>query len=328
MSQSLSSLSDRIPVATLPAPADGAQAQRGIERWLESDHSPELAEFARKLAGSDAGRRLLEALFGNAPFLTQCCLHEPRFLRQILRHGPDAAFARLIRGLDHRSIAAKAGRAGDRAALMRALRVARRRAALLIAIADITSLWPLERITGALSAFAEAVLGRAVRHLLGAAVTAGEIAPRQGEDATEGSGLIILGMGKLGGREINYSSDIDLIVLFDGERVNYTGRSSVQQCFARLARELVRILDERTVDGYVFRTDLRLRPDPASTPPALSVQAALTYYESTGQNWERAALIKARPVAGDRAAGEAFLRELRPFLWRKHLDFAAIQDIH
>src|SRR5260221_153514 len=85
---------------------------------------------------------------------------------------------------------------------------------------------------------------------------------------------------------------------------------------------------ERTADGYVFRTDLRLRPDPASTAPALSVLAALTYYESAGQNWERAALIKARPVAGDRAAGSDFLAELRPFLWRKHLDFAAIEDIH
>ncbi len=120
--------------------------------------------------------------------------------------------------------------------------------------------------------------------------------------------MIVLGMGKLGAHELNYSSDIDLIVLFDTERVRYTGRHSPHQLFARLARDIVRILDERTEDGYVFRTDLRLRPDPASTPPALSVLAALTYYESAGQNWERAALIKARPVAGDLEAGRALPR--------------------
>ncbi len=107
-----------------------------------------------------------------------------------------------------------------------------------------------------------------------------------------------------------------------------TARAGVQPFFVRLARDLVRILGERTGDGYVFRTDLRLRPDPASTPLAMSVSAAIAYYESVGQNWERAALIKARPVAGDRAAAARFLHELAPFIWRKNLDFAAIQDIH
>ena len=105
-------------------------------------------------------------------------------------------------------------------------------------------------------------------------------------------------------------------------------RDGVQPFFVRMTRDLVRILEERTGDGYVFRTDLRLRPDPASTPLAISVAAAVAYYESVGQNWERAALIKARPVAGDRVAAQRFLRELRPFIWRKNLDFAAIQDIH
>ncbi len=128
--------------------------------------------------------------------------------------------------------------------------------------------------------------------------------------------------------ELNYSSDIDLVLFYDPARARVTAREGVQPFFSRLARELVRLLEERTGDGYVFRTDLRLRPDPASTAPAMSVAAAMAYYESVGQNWERAALIKARPVAGDRAAGRRFLRELRPFLWRKNLDFAAIQDIH
>src|SRR5690606_15692978 len=102
----------------------------------------------------------------------------------------------------------------------------------------------------------------------------------------------------------------------------------LQQGLVRLTRDLVQILEERTADGYVFRTDLRLRPDPGATPLAISVIAAETYYESMGQNWERAAMIKARPVAADREAGDTFIATLRPFVWRKHLDFAAIQDIH
>ena len=129
-------------------------------------------------------------------------------------------------------------------------------------------------------------------------------------------------------RVLNYSSDIDLILFFDLAKSRVITRDGLQPFFSRLARDLVRILEERTADGYVFRTDLRLRPDPGSTPPAMSIAAAITYYETVGQNWERAALIKARPVAGDRAAGERLLRELNPFIWRKHLDFAAIQDIH
>ncbi|HER26888.1 MAG TPA: bifunctional [glutamine synthetase] adenylyltransferase/[glutamine synthetase]-adenylyl-L-tyrosine phosphorylase, partial [Rhodospirillales bacterium] len=143
-----------------------------------------------------------------------------------------------------------------------------------------------------------------------------------------GSGLVILGMGKLGGCELNYSSDVDLIVLFDPDAITTKDPDNLQTAFVRLTRNLVQLLEDKAVDGYVFRTDLRLRPDPAATPMAISVLAAETYYESIGQNWERAAMIKARPVAGDMAAGAAFLKWLTPFIWRKNLDFAAIQDIH
>ncbi|HZB92590.1 MAG TPA: bifunctional [glutamine synthetase] adenylyltransferase/[glutamine synthetase]-adenylyl-L-tyrosine phosphorylase, partial [Stellaceae bacterium] len=167
-----------------------------------------------------------------------------------------------------------------------------------------------------------------VRHLLAAAAAEGEFAPLDAAAPERASGLIVLGMGKLGARELNYSSDVDLIILYDGENAPYRGAHHAGRFFVRLAQELVRMMQERTSDGYVFRTDLRLRPDPASTPPALTVAAALAYYESVGQNWERAALIKARAVAGDLAAGAAFLAQLQPFLWRKHLDFAAIADIH
>ncbi len=144
----------------------------------------------------------------------------------------------------------------------------------------------------------------------------------------KGSGWIVIGMGKLGAHELNFSSDIDLIVFFDPHAPAITDPFESVDLFARLTRRLVRILQDRTEHGYVFRTDLRLRPDPGSTPLAIPVEAALNYYEGRGQNWERAAMIKARPVAGDIAAGEAFLKELQPYVWRKYMDYAAIADVH
>jgi glutamate-ammonia-ligase adenylyltransferase len=135
-------------------------------------------------------------------------------------------------------------------------------------------------------------------------------------------------MGKHGALELNYSSDIDLIVFYDPARLSLRADLEMQHFCVRLTRDLVRLLHERTEHGYVFRTDLRLRPDPGSMPLAISTDAALNYYETVGQNWERAALIKARPIAGDIVAGESFLASLSPFIWRKYLDFAAIADIH
>src|SRR6185437_10997878 len=117
--------------------------------------------------------------------------------------------------------------------------------------------------------------------------------PHPAEPARD-SGWILLGMGKLGAHELNFSSDIDLVVFFDPEAPAVIDPLDATELFSRLTRRLVRILQDRTEHGYVFRTDLRLRPDPGSTPLAISTDAAFNYYESVGQNWERAALIKAR----------------------------------
>ena len=140
--------------------------------------------------------------------------------------------------------------------------------------------------------------------------------------------MAVVGMGKLGGRELNYSSDIDVVVFFDPDTGILKNPDDATETYARLLRRLIRILQDRTGDGYVFRTDLRLRPDPGSTPLAIPIEAAMLYYEGRGQNWERAAFIKARPVGGDVAAGERFLKDLIPFVFRKYLDYAAIADIH
>ncbi len=312
--------------AHLPGPGRPDQAATGIERWLDAaDRSddPELARFAAGLAKDEKGRALLEAIFGNSPFLGRCLLLDMKWVFGLLGQGVDATFSDLV------AVArAEAEAAADLATLMSVLRIFKRRAALLIALADISAQWTLEQVTAALTEIAELALDAAAGHLLRAAAATGAIALADEDRPQDGSGLIILGMGKLGGRELNYSSDIDLIVMFDEERVQSDRPEKVQQVFVRLTRDLVRAMEERTADGYVFRTDLRIRPDPGATPLALSTLAAETYYESLGQNWERAAMIKARPVAGDISAGAQFLARLRPFLWRKNLDFAAIQDIH
>ena len=147
------------------------------------------------------------------------------------------------------------------------------------------------------------------------------------DDPALASGFTVLGMGKLGARELNYSSDIDLVLLYDPDPCIYHG-DAAGAFTSRLARGLVSLMEARDADGYVFRTDLRLRPDPAATPPCIALPAAIAYYESMGQNWERAAMLKARPVAGDLALGAGFLEAIRPFVWRRHLDFAAVADIH
>ncbi len=211
---------------------------------------------------------------------------------------------------------------------MTALRRMKAEGALLIALADMGDAWPVMDVTAALTELADAAVGGAVRYLLQDAARHGRLRPAPGAPPEPGSGYIVLAMGKMGAHELNYSSDIDLMVFYDAKAPALAPGIEPGSFYVRLTRRLVKLLQERTGDGYVFRTDLRLRPDPASTQIAVSTAAALDYYESVGQNWERAALIKARPCAGDLAAGEALLRDLAPFIWRKYLDFAAVADIH
>ena len=310
----------------LPEPADERRLALGFGAWQEAlaptQGDPAL-DAARRWSTTPRGKRLLRSIFGNSPFLSDAAVKEWAFLTRLVEEGADPLFVEIADAIE---LPADLGE--DTAALMRRLRVAKRRVALVAAVAELVGAWSLDQQTAALSRFADGALGAALRHLLRQAVTGGSIGLASIDEPERDSGLIVLGVGKLGGYELNYSSDIDLILLYDPTRARISTRDGIQSLFVRMARDLGRILDERTSDGYVFRTDLRLRPDPGSTPLTLSVAAALAYYESVGQNWERAALIKARTVAGDRVAGQHFLREIEPFIWRKSLDFAAIQDIH
>ena len=297
-----------------PLPANRPAAERVLERFAEL--GDEQAGFA-----AGPGRDALACLGGNSPYLAEIALREWDSFLRAMREGPapvvDEALA-LIKATPH---------ATPQPQLAALLRQAKRQVALATALADIGGVWGLEQVTDALSSLAETALRASVAHLLAAGHARGELRLPDPADPEKGSGFIVLAMGKLGARELNYSSDIDLVLLHNQEAGIYLGDQATSW-FSRLARNLVSLMDRRDANGYVFRTDLRLRPDPTATPLCMSVNAALTYYESMGQNWERAAMLKARPVAGDLESGWHFLEAIRPFVWRRHLDFAAIADIH
>ncbi|MEX0286937.1 MAG: glutamine-synthetase adenylyltransferase [Paracoccaceae bacterium] len=212
--------------------------------------------------------------------------------------------------------------------LLRDLRQAKRRVAVLTALADLSGAWPLEQVTGTLTDFGGLAADLSAQAEIAKLIRRGKMPGQTEDDIADAGGLVILAMGKMGAGELNYSSDIDLICLFDETRFDADDYGEARAGFVKATRAFSSALSERTADGYVFRTDLRLRPDPAVTPVCIPMEAAERYYESLGRTWERAAYIKARAAAGDITAGERFLETLRPFVWRRHLDFAAIQDAH
>ncbi len=293
------------------------QAAAGIDRLAEAAGRAGRETLAAALE-SPEGRVFFSFLCGNSPYLSRLLLRDLEFTQSLVEEAPEAVTRRFLAEL------AAADPAMDRDRLMKFLRRQRGRAAVVAAVYDCFGLRGVMECAGLLSDMADHAVRLAVAHLLLGRVRRGDLeAP-----AEEGGwGYFVLAMGKHGSRELNYSSDIDLIVLYDPSRVRYTGRKSPGDCFARVTRDLTGILQSRTGDGYVFRTDLRLRPDPSSTPPAVTVDFALDYYLRFGRTWERTALIKARPVAGDLAAGEAFLEELAPFIWDEGLDFASVDEI-
>jgi glutamate-ammonia-ligase adenylyltransferase len=296
-------------VNPFPKPADPAAAARFLADF-----------YMRAPDGGGVPRALLECLGGNSPYLSELALREPETLMAVAAGGPDAVCDQALGGLGRLT----PGLA--RSAIAGGLRHAKRGVALAAAVGDISGAWTLDQVTGALSDLADGALRVCAAHLLRQAHDTGALRLAHPGAPERGSGFVVLAMGKLGARELNFSSDVDLILLYDpavyGDQTDGLG-----QVFARMARDLVGLMEARDAGGYVFRVDLRLRPDPASTPPCISLPAALGYYEALGQTWERAALIKARPVAGDLALGRRFLDEIRPFIWRRHLDFAAIADI-
>lgn len=287
-------------ITRLPIPVDPARGQSALALTGISD--PPLADLIRGAAGS-------------SPYLAGLIGHEAAWLADSLLQPGSATLDMVARETEG------FGALGADA-LGPALRRAKRRVALWTALCDLGGVWTLEQVTGALTDLADRATDLALRVHIGQEIARGKL-PATDADA---GGLTALAMGKMGAGELNYSSDIDLIVFFDDQAYAADDRHEARASLIRATRRAAATLSDVTEQGYVFRTDLRLRPDAAVTPVCISVSAALGYYEAEGRTWERGAYIKARPCAGNLAVGEAFLRELTPFVWRRHLDFATIQD--
>ncbi|MFN3646793.1 MAG: glutamine-synthetase adenylyltransferase [Gemmobacter sp.] len=282
-----------------------------FDRDAGADAARAFADLGPELAG------LIGGAAGCSPYLKGLMGREAEWLRTALAAEPETVVPGVLCPLAEVA-------PGD---LADALRRAKRRVALFAALADLGGAWPLEAVTGALTALSDRAVDLGLQALVAEEIRRGKVPGAVPEDAATAAGMVVLAMGKTGAGELNYSSDIDLICLFDETR--YPGQEhEARAAFIRVTRKLTALLSDITGEGYVFRTDLRLRPDASVTPVCISMAAAEQYYESVGRTWERAAYIKARPCGGDLAAGARFLKTLTPFVWRRHLDYAAIQDAH
>ncbi|MGC6471952.1 MAG: bifunctional [glutamine synthetase] adenylyltransferase/[glutamine synthetase]-adenylyl-L-tyrosine phosphorylase [Parvibaculales bacterium] len=310
------------PPGTQP-PHDAARALAFftdcLEVWTAGLADSEQAQAVRVL---QAHRDFFLSLFDASPFLTRIIRTRPGLLAEMSEDF--SALDKAVETLTTDLGAALAG-CGSEAEVMTCLRRARQKVAFLVACGDVAQGWPVHKVTGLLSDFADACVSASVAFLLRQAQASGDVLEGADLDA---SGLAVLALGKHGAAELNYSSDIDLVAFFEPDSLPLRPGLEDQVFFVVLVQKLVHLLQSPTADGFAFRVDLRLRPDPGATKIAVSLPAAAAYYETMGQNWERAAYIKARPVAGDREAGARFLETIRPFIWRRNLDFAAIADVH
>ncbi|MCS6622984.1 bifunctional [glutamine synthetase] adenylyltransferase/[glutamine synthetase]-adenylyl-L-tyrosine phosphorylase [Roseibacterium beibuensis] len=293
---------------------------------------PEAADRARErlaepaseggwLATLDAAWPALAPVFAASPYLFGLARRWPDRLEAVLEDEPGVRLAAIL--------AATGALTGEADEVRAPLRRLKGELHLLTALADLGGVWNLDQVTDALSRFADASVNAALRAVAHDQRERGKLTSPADDPRGPVPGLFGLAMGKHGAFELNYSSDIDVSLFWEPDVLIPALAEGVepQRFVDRLAQSLAALMQERTGEGYVFRVDLRLRPDPSSTPPVVAGPTALAYYESVGQNWERAAFIKARPVLGDLAAGGEFLKSLRPFIWRRSLDFPAILDI-
>ena len=305
-----------------PFLADSANAEQRLADWLAELEPAQSAAIGEHLDRPFA-RAILLGIAEFSPYLFDLARADAARLIRIFACDPEQHLTELVEKTSQDVLAA-----GSEADVMHLLRRTKAEAALMIALCDIGGIWPVMRVTAALTELAVTSVQTALRFLLRQEVARGRMTATNLDRPEQGCGLIVLAMGKMGAGELNYSSDIDLIVFFDPAHTSLVPDIEPAPFFVRVTQAMARLLQQRSGDGYVFRVDLRLRPDPASTQVAMSIDAALHYYEREGRTWERAAMIKALPCAGDPKAGEAMIAELSPFVWRRHLDFAALADVH
>jgi glutamate-ammonia-ligase adenylyltransferase len=305
-----------------PHVSASTNAAQRLGDWL-AELEPQQSAAIDELIDRPFAKAILLGIAEFSPYLFDLIRADAARLIRLLGCNPEAHLASLI-DKTSRDVSAASGETD----VMHLLRRMKSEAALLIALCDIGGVWPVMQVTAALTDVAVNSVQAALRFLLRQEAARGRMSPPNLDYPEENSGLVVLAMGKMGAGELNYSSDIDLIVFFDPTAPTLAPDIEPQPFFVRVTQGMSRLLQQRTGDGYVFRVDLRLRPDPASTQVAISIDAALHYYEREGRTWERAAMIKARPCAGDRKTGETLIAEIAPFVWRKHLDFAALADVH
>ena len=310
MAAAPSTLFDQLPATPERRPLDGDHARALLE---DIQTAASLEGQARLKTHSDFFLWVVEG----SGFLTRLMRRYPDVLEDLSQHSVADYHAKMIRDMQ-----AKLADCTERDVAMAEMRHARNKSALSIGLADLADHWDVEQVTDALTQLADASVSSALDFLLHEAVRGGHLA-RFSRD-----GLVVLALGKHGGQELNYSSDIDFVVYYTPDALPLAPDVDMRKFHITLVQDLTAMLQTVTQDGFVFRVDLRLRPDPGATPLTVSVSAALGYYESMGQNWERAVYIKARPIAGDVAAGQQFIDDLQPYIWRRYFDFAAIEDVH
>jgi len=282
-----------------------------------------LAEHGIEVPRHPLIERTLESVWEASDYVAQSCIRYPEILPQLLASGHlERPYAP---GEMDRLLAAELEGVADDRALAIALRRFRRREMARIIWRDIMVLAGLDATLEDLSALADACVDRSLRFLYRRLVA--ELGTPRDAAGTEQS-LVILGMGKLGARELNLSSDIDLLFAYTARGHTDGPRPLTnEQFFTRLAQNLIQVLSAHEVDGFVFRVDVRLRPFGTSGPLTLSFDALEDYYQSQAREWERYAMIKVRVVAGDPEAGEWLDAMLRPFVYRRYLDFGAIESL-
>jgi [glutamine synthetase] adenylyltransferase / [glutamine synthetase]-adenylyl-L-tyrosine phosphorylase len=321
LAEGLSALVKRLPAASaeevanaLASAGDPVAALHGIVRLLDAGGgTPEEGQVGPLLR-----------LLGGSPILSGTLAGEgerwPALFATVLQVARRS-------GADHRQAMARDGVQGplSREELQAGLRRHRRREMVRIGGRDLLRLATVDETVREISALAEGVIESAVE------CARARIAVEWGEATLPGDGgrlvaFCVLGMGKLGGEELNYSSDVDLVYVYERDGEHAAGRT-LGEFFSRLAEEVTRALREVTGDGMCFRVDLRLRPGGGEGPVAVSLAAALSYYETWAETWERAVWLKARPVGGDRGLGEMLIGELVPFIYRRYLDYGTLEDL-
>ena len=306
---------EKFEIKNLPKPFSNNALELNFGKF--KDKNPEL------LGKIELGitKQVSEAIFANSPYLSDLIIKFPEFYISLFESGFEKGFNDILTHLENLNEDSQEG-------LMKSLRIEKQKASLLIAITEITKIWDIETTTHKLSVFADLCTKKACEFLMKDYHIKQVIELKDVQKPLENSGLVIIALGKLGSNELNYSSDIDLSVFYEDEKLKYLGRQTLAQFYIQFAQELTKILSERTADGYVFRVDMRLRPDPGANPLAVSLKKAEKYYFTVGQNWERAAMIKQRFVCGDIKSGKIFEEFMNRNVFRKTLDFETIEDIH